>query len=242
MPKSALVSLIALTAACIAAEARAEPDITGMWYVDQAATPRVPAALTPQAAAADKADAAERAKTGRLMSEAHIKCWPTGMPQMMVQPFGLEILQTRGRITVLNEVSTLPRTVYMDRAAHPQGLEPSWNGHSIGRWEGDTLVIDTVGLNGRHLRSSPSLHIVERITLSADGKTLYDEITQEDPSVFAQPYTVKYSYNRLPEGSELMEYVCEVDPQEFTKFEAENPSSVMRHPGGGAGHPVTAAK
>ena len=192
MPKSALVSLLALAAACAAWEARAEPDITGMWYVDQAATPRVPAALTPEAAAEDKADAAQRAKTGRLMTEAHIKCWPTGMPQMMVQPFGLEILQTKGRITVLNEVSTLPRTIYMDRATHPEGLQPSWNGHSVGKWEGDVLVIDTVGLNGRHQRSSTALHITERISLADGGKTLYDEITQEDPNVYAKPYTVKY--------------------------------------------------
>ncbi len=83
--------------------------------------------------------------------------------------------------------------------------------------------IDTVGLNGRHQKGSTALRITERITLADGGKTLYDEITQEDPDVYAKPYTVKYKYNRLPEGSGLMEYVCEVDPQGIHQVRGQEP-------------------
>ena len=216
---------IAFTAALLVASgARAEPDITGMWAVSQPeghvhqAPPPLTDAAKAQAAQTQKIAAANN----RLIGEAHTKCWPTGMPGLMQPPFGIEFLQTKGRVTILSEVSNLPRTIYLDEKTHPEGVLPGWNGHSIGHWEGNVLVVDTVGLNGRNNRVSEKMHISEKIFLDKDGY-LIDEMTLDDPVNYTAPYQVRYRYKRAEPGvaSEVMEYVCEVDPANLVAFEAE---------------------
>jgi hypothetical protein len=87
----------------------------------------------------------------------------------------------------------LERTVHMDMGAHPADVEPSWAGHSIGRWEDDVLVVDTVGfLPGRLTGTTPHsarLHVVERFSLGADATTLTREYTAEDPEYFTESYS-----------------------------------------------------
>src|SRR4051812_7793726 len=155
----------ALSLGCLAAgAAAAEPNITGMWALDQppGQTHQLPPKLTPTARAAmDEANRIAPANN-RLIGEAHTKCWPAGMPGLMQPPFGIEFLQTKGRVTILSEVSNLPRTIYLDEAKHPDDILPGWNGHSIGHWEGDTLLVDTIGFNGRNNRVSEKMHITEK--------------------------------------------------------------------------------
>lgn len=225
MSRSLLLATALATMTLAAGAARAAPDITGMWALDQppGQTHQPPPKLTPKART--EMDEANRisAANNRLIGEAHTKCWPAGMPGMMQPPFGIEFLQTKGRVTILSEVSTLPRTIYLDEAKHPADLQPGWNGHSIGRWEGKVLVVDTIGLNGRLPRVSEKMHITERIFLEADGKHLVDEIQLDDPETYAEPYHVRYRYKRVDSGpgAELMEYVCEVDPANLFAFEKE---------------------
>jgi hypothetical protein len=205
--------------------ALAEPNITGMWALSQPSGKehQAPPSLTEAA----KADQALHAKinnaNNRLIGEAHTKCWPAGMPGLMQPPFGLEFLQTPGRITILSEVSNLPRTIYLDEKTHPDTIIPGWNGHSIGHWEGDVLVVDTIGFNGRNNRVSEKMHITERMFTEESGKYLVDELTLDDPVNYTQPYHVRYRYKRAEgqEASEVMEYVCEVDPANLVAFEAE---------------------
>lgn len=207
------------------AHAEGAPDITGMWALDQPPgwKPRPgDAPLTPAAAADVAATAKRNAANGRAIGEAHTKCWPAGMPGLMQPPFGIEFLQTKGRITILSEVSNLPRTIYLDEAKHPDDVLPGWNGHSIGHWEKDVLVVDTIGFNDRQPRVSPQMHITERMYLAEAGKALIDEITLDDPANYTRPYTIKYRYKRVEgEGAEVMEYVCEVDPDNLNAFIAE---------------------
>jgi hypothetical protein len=206
------------------AAAFAEPDITGMWAVDQppGQTRQAPAKLTPKALAEQQEAQKIADKNNRLIGEAHTKCWPAGMPGLMQPPFGIEFLQTKGRITILSELSNLPRTIYLDQAKQPENILPGWNGHSIGHWQGDVLYVDTIGFNGRNNRVSEKMHITEKLYLEPDGH-LVDEMTLDDPETYAEPYHVRYRYKKIEsgEGAEVMEYVCEVDPANLLAFEKE---------------------
>jgi hypothetical protein len=214
----------ALTSAAIATSAWAEPDITGMWATvprgEGAQRPPGPK-FTPEARARNQEDQKINAAHNRLIGEAHTKCWPTGMPGLMQPPFGIEFLQTKGRITILSEVSNLPRTIYLDEKAHPDSIIPGWNGHSIGHWEGDVLMVDTIGFNGRNHNVSEKTHITEKIYLQGDH--LIDELVQEDPVNLMEPHHIRYEYQRAKgqEANEVMEYVCEVDPANLFAFEQE---------------------
>jgi hypothetical protein len=213
---------LAVSGAMAAPVLAADPNLTGMWVKEAKGAdaptdafgdgrPNIP--YTAEAKAAAARDRAITSKAGLLTSSGHTKCLPPGMPSMMQPPFGLEFLQTPGRITILAEVSNMPRTIYMDAKSHPDNLDPGWNGHSIGHWEKDVLVIDTVAFNGRSLNVSDQMHMVEHIHLEAGGKTLVDAITMTDPKTYTAPYTLTYRYTRLGKDEPLMEYFCEVEPE-----------------------------
>ena len=218
-----LLSLAVLGLA-LPACAMAEPDITGMWALDQPVgqTRQAAPKLTPAAMAEQQATQKIADKNNRLIGEAHTKCWPAGMPGLMQPPFGIEFLQTKGRITILSEVSNLPRTIYLDQAKQPENILAGWNGHSIGHWDGDALLVDTIGFNGRNNRVSEKMHITEKLYLEPDGH-LVDEMTLNDPETYVEPYHVRYRYKKIEsgEGAEVMEYVCEVDPANLFAFEKE---------------------
>ena len=210
-------------ALAVAQAARAEPNITGMWALSQPEghVHQAPPPLLPAVRAQQQADQKITAANNRLIGEAHTKCWPAGMPGLMQPPFGIEFLQTKGRVTVLSEVSNLPRTIYLDEKTHPDSVIPGWNGHSIGHWDGNVLKVDTIGFNGRNNHVSEKMHIAEAIFM--EGEYLVDELTLDDPMTYSEPYHVRYRYKRAAgqEASELMEYVCEVDPANLFAFEAE---------------------
>lgn len=236
------IALSALLAGASAVHAApAEPNITGLWSLEQPPGWKARPGDAPltAAAAAEAAETARRyAAFGRVIGEAHTKCWPAGMPGLMQPPFGIEFLQTRGRVTILSEVSNLPRTIYLDEKAHPDDLIPGWNGHSIGRWEKGVLVIDTVGFNGRQPRVSPKMHITERIYLAERGKALIDEMTLDDPQTYTRPFTLKYRYKRVTgQSAELMEYVCEVDPDNLNAYATEEKTWAASHGAPAAGAP-----
>src|SRR6185369_12875249 len=113
--------------------ASAEAPIAGMWVLDQEPGQKArnnAAPLTDAARAEAQAEQRRQASYGRIKSEAHTKCLPAGMPGLMAPPFGIEVLQTKGRVTILSEVSNLPRTIYLDEANHPppEAIVPGWNG------------------------------------------------------------------------------------------------------------------
>jgi hypothetical protein len=230
---------VSIMSFCAEAAQAKEPNITGVWAISppgdaqQMLQDSLPS-LTPAVQAKVQQAQAIARKNNRLVGEAHTKCWPTGMPGMMSTPFGIEFLQTPGRITILNEVSNLPRTIYLDEKTHSDSFIPGWNGNSIGHWENDVLIVDTIGFNGRSealvidhkggmaAPVSEKMHMIEKIYLDKEGY-LHDDITMDDPVSFTAPYTGRYRYKRAvgKEANELIDYVCEVDPANLFAFEKE---------------------
>jgi hypothetical protein len=137
-------------------------------------------------------------------------CLPLG-PIMSTFVFPYQFVQTPKLLVMLYE-GEFPRQVYMDGRGHPKDPNPTWLGHSIGRWEGDTLVVDTVGFNGKvwvgfpGLPSSEMLHITERYTRPDMGH-LAVEITVDDPGAYVKPWKVKKE-SALAQDYELMEFIC----------------------------------
>jgi hypothetical protein len=190
------------------------PDWGGIWtfnFSGMGAKAEQPV-LTPKAAAELKVLENEEAKGEEPPTES-ANCVPPGMPTIMFQPYDVEFLFTPGRVTIIQEAYMQVRRVFTDGRGHPAGLDPTFNGHSIGHWEGDTLLIDTVGLGHKlplgfnRLNHGPNLHVVERIHLT-DPNTLEDAMTLTDPDVLAQPWHVVHTFHRHREFDQL-EYICE---------------------------------
>ncbi len=192
--------------------------VAGMWTLEgkdfgrELKLPLTPEAQEIQAARRKAIDA------GNVIGDK--TCSPQGMPSMMANEFALEFMVSPDRVVILNEEATLPRNIYLDEKVHTPGLEPSWNGHSIGHWEGKgpnkTLVIDTVNFNDKSQPfgfigvKSSTTHLVERYQASADGQHMTGTFTFEDPRYLSKPWTGVVHYRRLPPHSEFWEYACEV--------------------------------
>jgi len=151
-----------------------------------------------------------------LASEPYTRCKPAGGPRQFMSPYGLEILDLPElqRIYVFNVANAQSyRTIYMDGRRHPNDLQPSYLGHSVGRWEGDTLVIDSVGfsenawMNRDGLPHTTQLHLTERLT-RVNFDTLNYEVTIDDPGAYTAPWTSGYTLG-WSKGLELFEYVCQ---------------------------------
>ena len=105
------------------------------------------------------------------------------------------------------------RQIFMDGRKHPEDPSPTWYGHSVGRWDGDTLVVDTIGLNDKFWLDSggtphtEKLHLIERWTRT-DFNTLRRVVTIDDPGTFTKPFTVEFTAKLSVPGSEIMEYIC----------------------------------
>lgn len=152
-----------------------------------------------------------QAEAAKLADGTQTCEWP-GMPTIMTYPYPFEVLATPGRITFIFEVESQVRRIFLDRQQHlPEDeLDPSYNGDSIGHWEGSTLVIDTIGFNTykpvRGLPHSEQMRIVERIT-PVDADTITNEITITDPEAFTEPMVINVEYSRRPDWR-IREYSC----------------------------------
>jgi hypothetical protein len=162
--------------------------------------------------------AIEKIKTVDLKDDPAKMCQPVGPFRMMAREQNkIELVPEAGMIVMLFEDLShgLMRTIYTNRA-HPKGAEATWLGDSTGRWEGDTLVVDTVGfndrtwLNDRGAQHTGALHLVERIRPILSGKYLEYKMTAEDPGALAKPYAYTRYYEKLK--TEVMEDVCEDEP------------------------------
>jgi hypothetical protein len=149
-------------------------------------------------------------------SDPTAACLPPGFPRIMGTPYPLEFMVQPDRVTILFEAFGQTRRIYTDGRKHPDDLDPSYNGHSIGHWEGDTLVVDTVGIkpNVRYKDAphSDQMRIAERIKKIAPDM-FQDQITVTDPVYLTGPWSWTYIYKRKP-GYKINEYVCE-DNREF---------------------------
>ncbi len=227
LPHRALLALAALVLAPGAATAgpqedrqaayaalAALPDWSGVWSPDWASLfgPGVARpALTPEAARAVAEYTAKQAQGENLQSEG-ANCIPPGMPGIMRMPYPIEFLFTPGRVTLFTETYSQARRFYTDGRALPEDPDPAFNGWSVGRWEGDTLVVDTIGVNSKNsvmpgLRASEAMRLQERIRLETPDRIVI-ETRITDPAIFTQPYVTRQAYVRQPDW-EIREYVCE---------------------------------
>jgi hypothetical protein len=235
LPVAGLVAIVAMQPGARAqSQPAAIPDITGSWERHGAGpgaraggprdatipSPAPQPLLKPQYAKEwqDRIMAVRAADAkGEPLATNYTECLPDGMPTMMGAMFPMEILQSRGQVTIIEEAFTQVRRILMDKPQKSlDEVEPGFYGHSVGRWDGDTLVVDTIGIKEnvrfQNMPHSPQMRIKERMKLVSPN-VLWNEITIEDPVVLEKPHTYTVAYRRMPEYT-LLEYVCE-DNREY---------------------------
>jgi hypothetical protein len=214
---------VVLTAAAAFAQT---PDFTGVWApyrggrgADPALAPPAPTPLVlkPQYAGpfeTKRAAEAAAAAKGEPIASGAVACVPYGMPRMMsVALYPIEILPTPGQITIVTEAFSEVRRVYMNVPQLPMGdVPPGYYGRSVGKWDGATLAVDTIGIKAsvpayQNMPHSDQMRISERIRL-VTRDYLHDAITIDDPVVLEKPVTYTLAYRRVP-GYEMVEFVCD---------------------------------
>jgi hypothetical protein len=193
------------------------PSLAGVYQIISSGT-ALPGGLKNSGSPADLPllpAAAQRMKGVNLKQDPAKVCAPVGPFRMMAwEQNKIELVPVRGMIVMLFEDLShgVMRTIYLNRG-HAENFEANWMGDSVGHWDGNTLVVDTVGfndqtwLNSAGAQHSDALHLVERIRPLLDGKYLEYKVTAEDPKTLTRPYTYTRYYEKL--NAEIQENVCE---------------------------------
>lgn len=201
------------------AELEQLPDFSGVWNPDWSllfggaggGRTRVEPKLTPPAQERFDAFRAKQEAEG-VSQEAQINCMPPGMPAIMSQPYPVEFLFTPGRVTIFAETYSQARRIYTDGRALPDDPDELFNGTSVGRWDGDTLLVETVGFSpltsiAAGIAHSGQMRIHERIWLEQPD-VLRIETTITDPEVLAEPLVQQLAFRKQPDW-DIREYVCQ---------------------------------
>src|ERR1700692_3848277 len=201
------------------------PDLSGVWFpgtaggftfnpvlskqYDPKATPGEPPPFQPWAAAKIKAMTATDYELGR----ASVNCLPRGVPGMfLIDPYPFQLVQTPVLFIQLDELNNNWRVVHTDGRAHNPEPDPSFNGDEVGHWDGDTLVIDVIGIDERTWNNftgwfhSDQEHVIERITRPSMNYLVY-QVTIEDPKVLSKAWTSAPRVWTLGH-EDLLEYFC----------------------------------
>lgn len=251
----ALVALASVLATTVSLPAHAEqhashPSLAGVWVMDHygyrssmefTARERVamdidghPAPLQPWAQAILETRLKD-ADDGKIFANNAAKCLPQGVPYIV---FGavdgpIQILESPGQITLVSTEMSENWFIYVG-AKHPQNFYPNYHGDSVAHWEGNVLVIDTIGLSGDKTPidqvgtpHTDDLHVVTRVR-KVDPDTLEFRVTYDDKKTFTRPWERKVIYHRAAPGTRIDEYVCEADrnaPDEhgFQTFRSTSP-------------------
>jgi hypothetical protein len=200
-------------------ELDALPDWGGIWFVAGGASgggapPAIPR-LKGEYLQRYQAWRAEVAANNGVTRRTRSNCSPPGMPRIMrLAQYPYEFLFTPGRVTINQEAWMQTRTIWTDGRGHPEDPDPTFMGHSIGHWvEGDTLVVDTIGINDQldldtGMPHSAKFRLTERIHLAPDNPdVLVNEMRMEDPDALEEPFEVTVRYRRDREGA-LIEFQC----------------------------------
>jgi hypothetical protein len=143
---------------------------------------------------------------------ATANCMPLVPPQSWGVPYQFQILQGVNYVAIFHEYPGTFRIIPTDGSPHAVDPDPSWLGDSVGHWEGETLVVDTIGFNDKTelqgFRHTEALHMVERFRRT-DLNTMQYEVTIEDPNVFQKPYTLTRNFTLRPDLKRIEEFICE---------------------------------
>jgi hypothetical protein len=202
-----------------------KPDLSGIWrsasnrYLTDLSAGSARVSFQPWARTVYEQ---RRAGNGNGKSRPSDRCLPRGVPSMMLargEPW--KVVQTPGAITILFHESLHYRQIFTDGRPFPDDPAPTWLGYSIGRWEGDTLVAETIGLTeetwldeGGHPHSD-ALRVTERFRRGAVGRMDVD-VTIDDPKAYTAPWTVTVRFELVP-NADLGEQVCAVAPADDSK-------------------------
>jgi hypothetical protein len=193
------------------------PDLSGVW-LGGGPIADISLALAPGETIPILPEARQLMASRRAQNDPQANCLPSGVPR--TNPYPWRIVQhpthkPATHIFILYEGNIHSyRQIFMDGRKHPDDLDPTWYGHSIGTWDGDTLVIDTVGYNDKFwfdFRGTPHterLHTIERLTRHDVGH-MVNEVTIDDPGAYSRPWTVTFRVLLMPPNSELLEYICQ---------------------------------
>lgn len=202
------------------------PDWAGLWEVTFAPGVRnEQPALTPEYEARFEAYRAAQQR-GDIQDTPAANCVPNGMPGIMTQPYPIEFLFSPGKVTILIEAYSQWRQIFTDGRRHPDDPDLTFNGHSIGHWEAETLVVDSVGFTtdtamgaSFGIRHSDKMHIVERMRLVGPD-TLEIATTIDDPEALTKPWTTTRVYGRHRDWT-VAEYICQQNNRNFTTGEGK---------------------
>ncbi len=148
------------------------------------------------------------------------RCLPVGVPADDVLPGPFKVIQTPGLILIRNEYENTLRQIYLDGRKPPADPDPLWLGYSVGKWEGNTLVVDTVGLNDKSWLDasgsphSEALHVVERFHRRDFGH-MDVEVTIDDPKMYTKPFSIQFTEDLIPD-SDVTEYFCNEDEKDVS--------------------------
>ena len=203
-----------------------QPNISGIWLIqdyvfvgrpqseralhtiDGSEPPLLPWAAALYKKRMDDSDA------GHPFAPTTARCLPGGMPSMMLgAPYPFEIIQSPGQVTTLHEEQHAFRIIYLNEK-HPDDPDPTFMGHSVGRWDGNTLIVDTIGLSDQTtmdfngMPHSSELKITENIRRLSQN-TLEDVLTFEDPKTFTRTWQTRRTYQLQKPSERIGEYICE---------------------------------
>jgi hypothetical protein len=212
------------------------PDLSGVWFpgtaggftfnpalrkqFDAKETPEEPPPFQPWAAAKIKAMTTTDYELGR----ASVNCLPRGVPGMfLIDPYPFQLIQTPGLFAQLDELNNNWRVVHTDGRPHSSDPDPSFDGDEVGHWDGDTLVIDVIGIDERTWNNftgwfhSDQEHVIERISRPSMNYLVY-QVTIEDPKVLSKPWTSAPRVWTLGH-EDLLEYYC-TNNQDVEQYKA----------------------
>lgn len=194
-----------------------KPDLSGFWmpaesvkYLLNLAADMKPEEIPLQPWAAEVYK--ERIETNGK-DHPGVRCLPSGIPEKLNIPDGLKVVQTPDLVVFLYESRTIYRQVFLDGRPLPKNAQPTWMGYSVGHWEGDTLVVETIGQNGKTwldmkgLPGTESLKVIERYSRPSIGRINID-VTIDDPKAYTKPWSVKLAWRLVPD-TDLIESICE---------------------------------
>jgi hypothetical protein len=190
------------------------PDLSGFWQgpllrnMDKNIPGGFPSILTDAGKAAYEYNLTQTVNPEGL-------CLFAGIPRASISGVPFEIVQNANRVVFLYELMTTWRSIPLDARDHPKDVEPSFFGNGVARWDGETLVIDSIGFKDKHSwldddahPHSDAMHVVERWR-RIDREHLAHEVTVEDPKFYSKPFTFDRVFTHMPRGQELMEFACD---------------------------------
>jgi len=201
------------------------PDLAGVWFMEGKVQPNLippeTAPLTPWGVA--------QFKVNQHQVNRDAICLPPGVPKVWLLPAPFEIIPARGRLIIFYENQHIVRQIHLNRSEHPKDSIPLWMGDSIGKWDGDTLVIDTTGFNDLTwtdlwgLPHSDKLHVVERIRRVSHA-VLQVDILVDDPKAYTKSWTAQRRFDLKP-GWEVGEEICEENNTYLVPAQNPNPDN-----------------